>query len=221
MITSVNNVTGTNTASASASTNPGTQISSDFNAFLKMLTTQLQNQDPLNPMEGSDFAVQLATFSGVEQQAQTNKLLNQMIMQLGGSGLGQFADWIGKEVRTTEPVWFSDQPITLDIVSDTLADGVALVTLDAAGQEVSREQIGTGSGQVDWYGRDGAGDKLPEGRYSFRTESMFNGEIISTRAVAAYSRVTETEIGDEGAVLVLTGGVSVPANAVESLRAAR
>ncbi|SEN57502.1 hypothetical protein SAMN04489859_10102 [Paracoccus alcaliphilus] len=66
-----------------------------------------------------------------------------------------------------------------------------------------------------------AGDKLPEGRYSFRTESMFNGEIISTRAVAAYSRVTETEMGDEGAVLVLTGGVSVPASAVESLREAR
>ncbi|WCR19098.1 hypothetical protein [Paracoccus alcaliphilus] len=50
---------------------------------------------------------------------------------------------------------------------------------------------------------------------------MFNGEIISTRAVAAYSRVTETEMGDEGAVLVLTGGVSVPASAVESLREAR
>ena len=43
-------------------------ISSDFQTFLTMLTTQLQNQDPLNPVESSDFAVQLATFSGVEQQ---------------------------------------------------------------------------------------------------------------------------------------------------------
>ena len=40
----------------------------DFETFLKMLTTQIRNQDPLNPMEGSEFAVQLATFSGVEQQ---------------------------------------------------------------------------------------------------------------------------------------------------------
>ena len=45
----------------------------DFQTFLKMLTTQIKNQDPLNPMEGSDFAVQLATFSGVEQQVQIGR----------------------------------------------------------------------------------------------------------------------------------------------------
>ena len=47
-------------------------LSSDFETFLKMLTVQLENQDPLNPVDSADYAVQLATFSGVEQQVQTN-----------------------------------------------------------------------------------------------------------------------------------------------------
>lgn len=51
----------------------------DFTTFLTMLATQIKNQDPLNPMDGADFAVQLATFSGVEQQVQTNMLLQKII----------------------------------------------------------------------------------------------------------------------------------------------
>ena len=74
---------------AAASTNSASNavISSDFETFLKMLTTQMQNQDPLNPIESSDYAVQLATFSGVEQQVRTNQLLADLANQMGSSGL--------------------------------------------------------------------------------------------------------------------------------------
>lgn len=68
---------------ANTPTNASGFAGGDFETFLKMLTTQIRNQDPLNPMEGSDFAVQLATFSGVEQQVQTNDLLQKMTDQLG------------------------------------------------------------------------------------------------------------------------------------------
>ena len=84
----------------------------DFQTFLRMLTAQLKNQDPMNPMEGSDFAVQLATFSGVEQQAQTNKLLTEMTQAMGG-GLGELSVWIGREVRVAGPVWFGAKPVKL------------------------------------------------------------------------------------------------------------
>lgn len=57
---------------ANAESKTAAFASSDFETFLKMLTTQIKNQDPLNPMEGTEFAVQLATFSGVEQQVMTN-----------------------------------------------------------------------------------------------------------------------------------------------------
>lgn len=189
----------------------------NFDTFLKMLTTQLRNQDPLNPMEGSDFAVQLATFSGVEQQAQTNKLLMQMAAQMGG-GLGQVASWIGKEVRTTEPVWFGDAPLTLDIAPDSRADSVVLVARSATGAEIAREEIGPGAGQIDWYGRDALGGKLPDGRYAFTVESRRAGEVIAEAPAGAYARVIEAETGPGGIELILAGGGSVPAAEVEALR---
>ena len=88
-------------------------ISADFETFLRMLTVQMENQDPLNPVESTDFAVQLATFSNVEQQVQTNDLLRELQSQLGGSGIGQIADWVGKEVRSASAVTLNGSPLTL------------------------------------------------------------------------------------------------------------
>lgn len=219
MVSSIGNMPATNATAAfgSPASAAGAAASANFNAFLKMLTTQLKSQDPLNPMEGSDFAVQLATFSGVEQQAQTNKLLEMMIMQTGSS-LGQVADWIGKEVRTARPVWFGDKPLTLDIAPDSRADSVTLVTLNESGREVLREEIGTGEGQIDWLGRDDMGQKLADGRYSFVIESSRAGEVIAKAPVGAYVRVAEAEVGPMGIELIFQGGGSALASEIEALR---
>src|SRR5690606_25523957 len=91
----------------------GTLIDSDFETFLVMLTTQMQNQDPLNPIQSSDYAAQLATFSGVEQQVKTNTLLESLSTQLGLSGMAQMAAWVGMEARVTAPVLFEGTPLTL------------------------------------------------------------------------------------------------------------
>ncbi|MFC3167354.1 flagellar hook capping FlgD N-terminal domain-containing protein [Paracoccus fontiphilus] len=207
----------TSAAPTTASAGTAPAASANYNTFLRMLTTQLQNQDPLNPMEGTDFAVQLATFSGVEQQTQTNALLEYMIAQTGGS-LGQVATWIGKEVRTTEPVWFGDKAVTLDITHDSRADSVTLVVLNETGAEVSREDIGTGEGQIDWYGRDASGQKLADGRYSFVVESSRAGEVISENAIGAYVTVTEAQIGSQGIELIFAGGGSALASQIEAIR---
>jgi flagellar basal-body rod modification protein FlgD len=74
-INTVSSSAATSSAVAPADNGSGAKISSDFETFLKMLTVQMQNQDPLNPVDSSDYATQLATFSGVEQQVQTNDLL--------------------------------------------------------------------------------------------------------------------------------------------------
>ena len=79
-------------------------ISSDFDTFLKMLTTQIKNQDPTNPMDSADFAVQLATFSGVEQQVRTNDLLGDLGAQFGVMGMSQLGAWVGQEARAPGPV---------------------------------------------------------------------------------------------------------------------
>lgn len=204
-------------ASTSGTSAAATAASANFDTFLKMLTTQLKSQDPLNPMESSDFAVQLATFSGVEQQAQTNKLLETMILQTSGS-LGQIADWIGKEVRTTRPVWFGNEPLTLDIMPDSRADSVTLITLSESGREVLREEIGPGEGQIDWLGRDELGQKLADGRYSFVIESSRAGEVIAQTSAGAYVRVAEAEVGPQGIELIFQGGGSALASEIEALR---
>jgi len=75
------------------------KLNSDFNFFLKMLTTQLQNQDPTEPMDVSQMTQQIAQYSGVEQQVQTNANLEKLLNQQKQSQLSTAVSYIGKEVE--------------------------------------------------------------------------------------------------------------------------
>jgi flagellar basal-body rod modification protein FlgD len=88
-------------------------LSSDFETFIKMLTTQAKYQDPLEPIDSSEYAAQLAQFSMVEQQVQSNELLAHLTEQLGGSNMAGMANWIGMEARTAAPTYFDGAPITV------------------------------------------------------------------------------------------------------------
>ncbi|MBU2956180.1 flagellar hook capping FlgD N-terminal domain-containing protein [Paracoccus sp. 1_MG-2023] len=216
----VDAITATTTSTISASSFTSSGTGGDFETFLKMLTAQLQNQDPLNPMESTDFAVQLATFAGVEQQALSNQLLEQLVGQSGTGGIGGVADWIGKEARTTGPVHFGDTPLTLEVAPHALADSVTLITTTATGQELMREEIGPGEGQIDWYGRDDLGNKLPDGLYAFQIVSSRDGQVIDTSEVETYARVTEAQVGPDGTMIVLEGGATASVDQVTGLREA-
>lgn len=205
-------------ATSGTAANRSSFASGDFQTFLTMLTAQIKNQDPMNPMDNAEFAVQLATFSGVEQQVRTNQLLEGL--NGGAGGLAQYADWIGREVRSTTPALFIDQPITLEIAPAADADKVVLVARDSAGRAVSSEDVGTASGQVDWFGRDAAGVKLADGTYSFEIENWTGGEKTSVTKVESYSRVIEAESGPGGVTLITSGGGGVTADSVTGLREA-
>lgn len=205
-------------APTQAATRASSLANGDFDTFLKMLTTQITNQDPLNPMEGSDFAVQLATFSGVEQQARTNQLIESLASRLGVSGLSQLSGWIGKEARSTAPAWFGERPLTLEVRPAEGADQVVLVALDGQGRTVTRDAIRPGAGQIDWFGRDEAGAKLPDGAYGFAVESWRDGVLVDTRPAQAYARVSEARLAAGEAVLVLEGGAEVSLAEVTALR---
>ena len=75
-----------------------TQLSKDFNEFLILLTTQLQNQDPLSPMDTTEFTNQLVAFAGVEQQINTNQKLDSLVSLGLGNALGSAQSYIGKEI---------------------------------------------------------------------------------------------------------------------------
>ena len=102
-MTTVAPVTTNPAASAAAATTATdqTQLAGNFDTFLKLLTTQLQNQDPLSPMDSNQFTQQLVEYSQVEQQINTNTNLNTLITQ-GTSQSGAFAvNYLGKTVTVT------------------------------------------------------------------------------------------------------------------------
>jgi flagellar basal-body rod modification protein FlgD len=141
----------TSSAAAPPSTGQATKISSDFNTFLRMLTVQMQNQDPLNPIESSDYAVQLATFSGVEQAVRTNQLLTDMQSRLQQFGMAEMAGWIGKEARSNAPVYFDGNPVTLSPNPAQGATRAVIAVKDAQGNlEPTRSRWKACRGPMSW-----------------------------------------------------------------------
>jgi flagellar basal-body rod modification protein FlgD len=212
---------GAQTTTPSAAAPKKSMINSDFNTFLRMLTTQIKNQDPTNPMESADFAVQLATFSGVEQQVKTNDMLSQLSSQFGVMGMSQLAAWVGQEARAPSPVYLGNSDVTLTYASATGADRAVLSVRDANGNVVGREDVPLGNGPHQWTGFDLKGAPLPNGKYTLTLES-YQGErkLGEATPVEAYSRIQEARSGPTGTVLVLEGGIEVPATSVTALRVA-
>lgn len=210
----------TPTTPAQPSGRQASALSSDFETFLKMLTVQMKNQDPLNPMEATDFAVQLATFSGVEQQVKTNDLLSSLREALGGSAMSQFAGWIGREVRSAGQVAFDGTPLTLYPAPGATGDLPSfLVVRDASGLPISRVPLPTPTEPFVWAGVGAGGAPFPTGAYSFEIEQTEGEIVVATVPVEHYSKVSEVQSAAQGAVLVLDGGITVPANAVSAVRA--
>lgn len=206
------------TASGGAAQNA--LVSSDFQTFLTMLTTQLQNQDPLNPVDSSDFAVQLATFSGVEQQVRGNQLLESLAAQLGVMGMAQLSGWVGMEARAVAPVAFDGQPVALSPQVAATADRAVLVVRDARGAEVQRQDLTLPAAPLDWAGTGTDGRTLPAGQYTFEVESFSGDSLLAITPVETFSRVIEARVEGGQTLLVLEGGVEVPATGITGLRAA-
>lgn len=193
-------------------------ITSDFTTFLKMLTTQLQNQDPLNPLDSTDFALQLATFSGVEQQVQTNSLITGLSSQLGFMNLAQLSGWIGKEARTTADVHFDGSAVTLFPEPAAAADQAVLVVRNMAGSVLARETLPLSGGTYQWLGADATGSPLPKGRYSLTVESSRGDTVIATDPVASFAPIEEARRDGNSVLLILKGGVEVAEKDILALR---
>lgn len=195
-----------------------TKISSDYTTFLRMLTTQLQNQDPLNPIESSDYAVQLATFSGVEQQTRTNQLLESLGGQFNVLGMAQMAGWVGQQARVDAPVWMDGDPVSLSPNPAVGSDRATLVVKDSRGTVVSRQDIPPTTDPFSWTGLGIDGQPLPRGQYSLSLESYRDGEMLTETSVEHYARIQEAQGSATGTWLMLEGGIKVRADKITALR---
>ncbi|WP_421905879.1 flagellar hook capping FlgD N-terminal domain-containing protein [Mameliella sp.] len=194
-------------------------LSSDFDTFLKMLTVQVQNQDPLNPVDSTDYATQLATFSSVEQQVLTNDLLREVSASLTGSALQELSSWIGMEALVRAPVLFTGTPIAVRPEFAEDADAASLVVRDANGDAIQRFDLDLSQDEVYWTGTDDTGTALPAGIYKFEVESYKDEAKLDTIAAQAYSRVAEVRQDGETLVLRMADGTELDPGQIDGLRA--
>lgn len=196
-------------------------ISSDFETFLTLLTAQMENQDPLNPIDSTDYATQLATFSSVEQQVLTNDLLEGLKAQMTLTGMSDLAGWVGMDARMVAPAYFDGAtPITVSPNPPVNAEKVELVAYSEFGTEAWRQEIPVSTEAFNWQPRDVSGNPLPVGNYDLKLESSANGKPLETVPAEIYARVNEVRTVAGETALVVHGGSLVQSSAVTAIREA-
>lgn len=208
-------ITSSNTSTASplGAVKP-VKIGGDFTTFLNMLTVQLKNQDPLNPMESSEFAVQLATFSSVEQQVRTNDLLGAMLEQ-SGVGLAAFSDLIGKELRVEGQAYLGTDAVELNVPGRADADAATLIVTGSDGLMVATKVVDPKAKELSWLPADSPG--IASGSYDVSVRYSKNGTELETVKPTILSRLVEV-VQDEGQTrLILANGLRLAPSEVSGV----
>ena len=213
-------VSGVGSSSSSSSTViDRTTIANNFDTFLQLLTTQLKNQNPLDPLDTNQFTQQLVEFSGVEQQLKTNDFLASLVQSNANTTNSNAVNYIGKTVTASG--------VRSELVNNKAQwnfkiDDAANVTVsikDANGNTVYTEQgaMQAGSGTFTWDGKDNQGNTKPAGTYTISMQAVTaEGKTInvSTETTGTVTGVDFT--GSEPVLLV--GNSRVNLSGVTSVR---
>lgn len=178
--------------------------------FLRLLVTQLQNQDPLNPSDATEFTAQLAQFSSLEQLFAVNSTLGKMAEANGDMERLSALNLIGKEVTATgENFRLGQGEVQLGYKLESPAAAVSLFVLDSSGRTVASLSDGNkaeGEYFVSWSGRDSAGNAMPPGNYTLAIKAVDAEEKAVTASPLVRGTVTGVDLEPSGSVLVSTAG---------------
>ncbi|MEM7546448.1 MAG: flagellar hook capping FlgD N-terminal domain-containing protein [Pseudomonadota bacterium] len=210
--------TSVSTEVASATAADRAKIDTDFNTFLSLLTAQLRNQDPLKPVDSTEFIAQLAQFSAVEQQIRGNETLETISAALGGGDAASLAPWLGTEVTAPTALRFDGTAIDLSFPPQPGSRPTTLIVSDANGGEVTRFAIDASSGQFTFNGVIADGTTIDEGSYRFALLPDAEQGATEEVPVSGFSPVIEARIAPEGVQLVLGGGDTIAASEVTAVR---
>ncbi|MGR3722176.1 flagellar hook assembly protein FlgD [Abyssibius alkaniclasticus] len=221
-ITPATSFTNPNSGASTQSnaTQAASSVSGDFETFLKLLTTQMRNQDPLNPSDSTEFVAQLASFSAVEQQVQSNAKLDSLVAAFSGRAASGLSEWIGQQVRHAGSAEYADRPLDVQVAIDPRADRAVMVVRNADGDEVQRLPIGLQNDIAIWTGMRADGTQAPAGRYQFEIENFADDALLSTSQGLVFDTVREARLNAGQVELVFADGAVMNADDVTAVRSA-
>jgi flagellar basal-body rod modification protein FlgD len=217
MTTSIPSTTATSPSSSSG--NAMNQLSGNFDTFLKLLTTQLQNQDPLSPMDTSQFTQQLVQYSQVEQQINTNSNLQTLISQGSSQSAAYATGYLSKTVTVSggegslaggKAQWTYNLATTASSTTLKVSDANGKVVYAGPGKTTA------GNNVFNWNGRDNNGNQLPDGTYTLAASAEVGGQTVTT-TVSSTGTVSEVNMSN-GTPQLLIGSLEVPLTSILSVK---
>jgi flagellar basal-body rod modification protein FlgD len=214
--------TTSNTSTAQAASAVGSQeFAGNFNTFLTLLTTQLQNQDPLSPMDTSQFTSQLVEFASVEQQINMNTNLQSLMSMQQTSDSLQALQLVGANVtinsNTAALSQATNSPATWSFSSPSPATGTVTIT-SSTGQVAftGTTSLSAGSQNYIWNGQGNNGVTWPDGNYTLSiTATGANGQpvTVTTQVQGTISSVNISQ----NPPMITVGGQNYPISAIQSI----
>ena len=205
MTTAVNNTANPASSTNSTVSSGQSSLNTDYNTFLQLLTTQLKNQDPLSPMDTNTFTQQLVAMNGVQQQLETNSLLQQMVNQ--SSGAGPAINLIGKQVQANSPTaTMSNGAVDWTYQLNGTAAAATLNVQDSTGKVIwsqAAPDLSQGQHDFKWNGQTNTGGQATSGAYTL--EVVANDSSLNAVASSVYVQgvVTGVQSSSSGTQLNL------------------
>lgn len=192
-------------------------LSENFDQFLTMLTVQLQNQDPLSPMDSTEFTNQLVMFSQLEQDIKANENIEQVIALQKSAETTAALSYLGTDVKAASSIVYLDggeTEFSYDMPAG--ADTASVTIFDADGNIVSILPAETTPGHHTeiWNGEDPQGVLQSDGIYSILVSAV-NAEDAPLAPITVYFKGTATGVTQQdGETLVQVGPVDIPVGAI-------
>lgn len=189
--------------------------------FLKLMTAQMNNQDPMKPMEDGEFFSQIAQFSSVSGIQELQGSFAQVASALQSNQALQASTMVGRTVMipSNEAVFDGQTPVSGKVGVASATSGLTINIYDKSGQLVRSQQMGSQSaGVVDfsWDGRNDDGEPIGAGDYAIEAIAQTGGESIELGTLLA-EKVESVTLGNEGVTLDLASNRSVPLSGVKQV----
>lgn len=182
-MTSVTNVTAAqNQTQAPEKSKMMGALSDQFDNFLKLLTTQLQHQNPLSPMDNHQFTQQLVQFAIAEQSVATNSKLDEVVKVYKNQEILNAANLVGQEItcEPTDQVYDGKEKVRFSYNLPADTQNAHILVVNDKGRVVRVDQVPAQAGQntYSWDGRDSLGVPIAPGAYHIEVAAQVNGQIL-------------------------------------------